>query len=293
MIFGLFRRRHRTSVHAAVGAPLVRESAWPRAFAPLVEPDWPPVRKLGVDAPPPAGVIGTHAGGEPPADAFLLPAAAGRPPLAFVNTYDTPRRCTLWELDAQATRFVRERPLAFDATQAAWLMFSAASVLALPDGQVLIHLSTRQPRIANLLFVHDGEGGAPRLLSGIEPDASRGPPFAYVETLQVAPQAVLVLYRTGNERIGPQRYVNHHDHVLLFSPRHRDGLEILTLGLDDGAIRAWGMAGGTLWLEASDDRGGGGGGGGGTLGHGPPARGGAPPPRFLWSLDLQRLLPAA
>ena len=269
MIFGLFKRRHATTVHAAVGAELVRERALPDAFAPPVEPAWPAVCKVSIDGPPPAGVLAGQCAGQPPAEAFVVPAAAGRPPLAIVNTYEMPRRCTLWELDAQAARFVRERPLAFDAKQSAWLMFSAASVLALPDDQVLIHLCARQPRVADLLFVHDG--AAPRLVAGIEPDASSGPPFGYVESLQVAPDAVLVLYRTGNERIGPQRYVNHHDHVLLFSPRHRDGVEILTLGIDDGAIRAWGMAGRTLWLEASDDR-------------------GEAPRGSVWSLDLRRLL---
>ncbi len=270
MIFGLFKGKQASVVNPAVGASLVREAAFPHPGAPP-QPAWAALRNVSVDGPPPAGVLAPDRAEHPPAEAFILPAAGARPPLAVVNTYDDKRRCTIWELDARGTRFAKERPVQFDPKQPAWIMYSAATVLPVSADQLLIHLRAHRPQVADMLFVYDAAADRVRALGDIEPDWSQGVPFKFIESLPVSPDTLLVLFHTGKERLGPQRYVNHQDHVVLFSPRHREGLEILTLALDDGAVRQWGMTGAKLWLATSDDR-------------------GSAPKTFTWSLDLQRVL---
>jgi len=102
-------------------------------------------------------------------------------------------------------------------------------------------------------------------------DWSQGLPFRFVDTLQVTADAVLVLFHSDKERLGPQRYANRTDHLVLFSSAHRDGVAVLTLGIDDGNVRQWGLVGKTLRLKTSDDR-------------------GAKPREAIWSLDLAKLL---
>jgi hypothetical protein len=271
MIFGLFKAKHASSVDPALGARLVRESAFPRTVATPPQPAWPPLRHVGVSAAPPGGIITAARGDQPPAEAFVAPASGSRPPVAVVSTYEPARRASIWELDAQGMHFAKPRTAVFDRGQSAWLMYSASSVLALPADQLLIQLGFHKPRAGSGLYVYDLAADRMRPLGDIEPDWAQGVPFRHVDTLVAAPDVLLVVYRTESERLGPQRYVNHHEHVLLFSPRHRDGLEVLTLGLDDGAIRDWGMVGRTLWLNTVDDR-------------------QAASGRFVWSLDLGRVL---
>jgi hypothetical protein len=146
-------------------------------------------------------------------------------------------------------------------------MWSSEGVLALPAGRLLFHLKYRDPRPRDAVFLYDTAIDRARRLSEVDPDWSRGLPFQYLDSLQVRPDVVFARYSSEKERIGPQSYVNHFEHLLLFSPRHPDGLEIVTLGLDDGHVRRWGMVGNRLWLETADDR-------------------ADQAGRFIWSLDL-------
>ena len=159
----------------------------------------------------------------------------------------------------------------FDPAQAKWLMYSAETVLALPGRQVLIQLKYHRPQATDGLFVYDAEADRVRSYGNVEPDWSRGLPFKFIDSLQLRPDALLVRYQTEKERLGPQRYVNHYEHLVLFSPRHREGLELVKLGLDDGSVRRWGISGSKLWLQTADDR-------------------ASPPREAVWSLDLARVL---
>jgi hypothetical protein len=271
MVFGLFKKKFATTVSQEVGATLKRETAFPRSFAPVPAPAWPALRNVSVGAAPPGGRLATTRAEHPPAEAFVVD-APGQPSLAVVNTYEDDRRSQIWELDAHdPTRFAKQRTVQFDAEQSKWLMYTSESVLVLPASRMLIQLRYHKPRTVDGLYVYDAAANRMRSLGEVEPDWAQGLPFRYVDGLQLKPDTLLVVYHTGKERLGPQRYVNHFDHLVLFSPRHRDGLEIVTLGLDDGNVRHWGMEGGRLWLQTSDDR------------------GDASQP-FVWSLDLARVL---
>ena len=273
MILGLFKKKYATQVSPQVGATLVREQAFPAKLPAAPVSTLPPVRNVSASGAPPGGTLARERAEHPPAEAFVVDARAGQPGIAIVNTYgDTDRKATIWQLDARdPTRFGTPRKAPFDAEQSRWIMYSAGPVIALPADQLLIHLRYHKPRTADGLFVYDIAADRMRNLGEVQADWARGLPFQFVDSLQASPDAVLVRYQTENERLGPQRYVNHFEHLVLFSPRHRDGLEIATLGIDDGNVRRWGMAGGKLWLQTSDDR-------------------GDAPRGFVWSLDLGRVL---
>ena len=70
--------------------------------------------------------------------------------------------------------------------------------------------------------------------------------------------------------ISAENYVYQDDHVVLFSLRHPQGLEILKLNIDNGNVRAWAVQGKSLWLQTLDRR--------------------KKPVDFSWSLDLSKVL---
>jgi hypothetical protein len=267
MIFGLFKSKLASTVSPQLGASLVRESAWPASLPAAPAAAYPQVRNVSIDGGlPPAGTLAAVRADHPPAEAFVIDG------LAVVNTYEPERRTQLWQLDARdARRFDKQRSALFDPAQAKWLMYSAETVLALPGRQVLIQLKYHRPQATDGLFIYDAEADRVRSFGNVEPDWSRGLPFRFIDSLQLRPDALLVRYQTEKERLGPQRYVNHYEHLVLFSPRHRDGLELVKLGLDDGSVRRWGLSGSKLWLQTADDR-------------------ASPPREAVWSLDLARAL---
>jgi len=272
MILGLFKpKKLPSTVAPELGAALVAEKAFP---ATAVAKAAGAVRDLGVTDAPPAGRLAPTASDDLPGEAFVADGAAGAPGLAVVNLYAPKRTASVWELDARdPTRFGKAFGARFDAQQSSWIMFDAESVVALPARRLLIHVNHTGANgaTANTLHVFDAAGDRMRSLGEITPDFSKGVPLQFIDTLQAGPQAVLVLFHSDKERLGQERYVNHYDHLVLFSPRHPDGLEIVKLGLDDGAVRRWGLAGTKLWLQTADDR-------------ASPAR------TFTWSIDLGRIL---
>lgn len=268
MVFGLFKSKYRTTVRPEVGGALKRESAFP-TVQPQPTPAYPVIRNVSADAPPPTGTLAAERRDRPPAEAFIVDGAAGRPAVALVNTYGDRHSAAFWEIDGK--RFGKARAATFDAAQPKWLMWSSEGVLALPAGRILFHLKYHDPRPKDAVFLYDAATDRVRRLGEADPDWARGLPFQYLDSLQVRPEVALARYSSEEERIGPQRYVNHFEHLLLFSPRHPEGLEIVTLGLDDGHVRRWGMVGNRLWLETADDR-------------------ASPAGRFFWSLDLTPIL---
>ena len=268
MFFGLFKSKYRTTVRPELGGALKHESAFPAVQQPP-KASYPLIRNVSADAPPPGGTLAAERRDRPPAEAFIVDGAAGRPSVALVNIYSDRHSAGFWEIEG--TRFGKARAATFDPMQPKWSMWSSEGVVALPAGRVLFHLKYRDPRPRDAVFIYDTSADRVRRLGEVDPDWSRGLPLQYLDSLQVRPEVALVRYSSEQERVGPQRYVNHFEHLLLFSPRHPDGLEIVTLGLDDGHVRRWGMVGSRLWLETADGRAG-------------PSNG------FVWSLDLVPVL---
>ncbi len=103
-------------------------------------------------------------------------------------------------------------------------------------------------------------------------DSSSGAPERMFETWPVGRDSAVVLWHSGEIRVKAEVYVRERDHLLLYSPRHPQGLEVLSLGLDDGNIERWTMVGQTLWIKTVD------------------ARNIDKPVAFVWSLDLAKAL---
>jgi hypothetical protein len=270
MFFGLFKSKSPSTVDPSVGAALVREAAFPKGEAQPPVPAYPQVRRVSLTAAPPEGRVSPTDIEQNPADAYILEGAAGT--TALVNTYKPKRRCELWELDPKdPTRLVRQLPLPLEADMSKWVMYGVGDAIALPAHRLLIQVRSFVPNPVDRAYVVDMRAGTTHGLGIIRPDWPAGLPFHFLDSLPLAPDAVLAVYRTDDVRLGPQRYVNRFDHLMLFSPRHPDGVEIARIGIDDGNVRGWRFSGHKLWLQTSDDR-------------------GDSPKQFVWSLDLSRVL---
>ena len=270
-MFGLFKSKSPSTVDPAVGAALVREPAWPRGESKPPAPAWPALRDVSLTEAPPQGRISPTRIEQGPSDAWL---AAGGGPGApvLVNTYQPQRRLQLWEVDRHdPARLANQRLLKLDPQQDKWLFYNAGEAIALPGNQMLVDVGYNNPSPTDRLYVIDLATGAARNLATIEPDWAAGLPLHFLDSLQLTPDALLVVYRTDKVRLAAERYINRFDHLLLFSPRHPQGLEIARIGIDDGNVRDWRFAAGKLWLQTSDSR---------NDTHVP----------VNWSLDLSRVL---
>jgi hypothetical protein len=119
------------------------------------------------------------------------------------------------------------------------------------------------------LYIYDTVNNQFRRIDRIEPEYS-ALPRTFVESISPTPESLLLMYHTKAIRISAENYAYAHDHILLFSPRFPQGLEVLKLVVDDGNVRAWGLQGKTLWLKTLDKRKG--------------------QKEFVWSIDLSQVL---
>jgi len=273
-MFGFFGKKAvqpATLVAAQVGATLQRQDAVPADLPPAVVPSFPPCQLAHIRGDPPAARwVPEEILGETQ-HVFLIPAAAGQPALAVLAGAGEKLSVQVWELSNDTTaRFVKQRPVLLGPEQASWFRAFPVAVSCLPGRQAAVAVGYNDPRPREALFIYDTASNQFRRMDLIAPDYSTGPPFVSFETLIAAPEAMLVIYHTDLMRLGASNYVYQYDHVLLFSPRHPQGLEVLKLGIDDGNVGAWAMQGKTLWLKTADRR--------------------KKPQDFTWSLDLAKVL---
>lgn len=268
-MFGLFKSKSPSSVDPSVGAALVREATFPASLAAPPDAAYPQPHRMALGALPPAGTLSPVVDGKSPAEAWVLDAKPAA--LALVNAFEPKRTCELWLVDrSHPDKLSTPVPLRLDANQQKWSACSAQEVLALPGGKLLALLRYRVPNPVDALYLLDASGVV-KNFGLAQPDWPAGLPSRFLDNLQLTPDAVLVVYRTDNLRLGAERYLNRFDHLVLFSPRHPAGLEVARIGLDDGNVRDWRFAAGKLWLQTSDDR-------------------GDSPKTLAWSLDLSHVL---
>jgi hypothetical protein len=275
-MFGLFKGKAvklTSTVAPELGVTLKREAAFPASAPALPAAAYDhctPVRVAG--APPRSRFTGTDAD-EATFSGFRVAAHAGQPPLALVNISDLQSRLEIWELSADAMPgFIRQRTLQIDPAQKTWGASRALDVACLPGDRLAIGLYYANPRTQHALYVYDIPGNAFRKVGDAVLDSSSGAPERTFETWPVTRDSAMVLWHSGELRVKAEVYVRERDHLLLFSPRHPQGLEVLALGLDDGNVERWAMVGQRLWLETVD------------------ARNIEKPVAFVWSLDLAKAL---
>ncbi len=221
--------------------------------------------------PPAASLTPTFVPGESVLG-FRVGAQGGVPALVFFDVPGRQPRFELWELGAGAQpAFVKARPVQLGEAQARWAGFNLAAAACLPGGRIALAVHYADPTPKDALYVYDSAAQQYRALGRIEPDASRLP-LRYFDVLAVTAEAALLRYGSDGVRIAAEVYARGREHLVLYSPRHPQGLEVLDLALADGNVRRWGMVGQTLWLQTEDLRARGKGG------------------TFVWSLDLARAL---
>jgi hypothetical protein len=260
----------RTTVDPSVGAGLRRASAFPAAD---VSARALPAtcRRVRITGTPPAATLTDDSTAETPERGFVVEGMGGRPPFVFLNRADT-TRIEIWNLSPAPGRGPREleATLIPPADQAAVAGAFVVDAACLPNHRVLLAVHRYDPRPKPVLYLYDATGRAVTKLADADPDGMDL--YRFFRWLPAGPDAALVLYFSGRTRQSAEIYHNFYNHVLLFTPAHPQGLEILKLGIDDGNVREWALADRTLYLKTLDNR----------------------DPRKLheatWTLDLSKLL---
>lgn len=255
-----------------VGAALARQSTFPAAAGAAAVPAFGDCREAAIRGKPPAAAfVDTFVPGESVLG-YRVGAQGGVPALGLFDVPGRQPRFEIWELGAGAApAFVRARPVQLGEAQGRWAGYNLAAAACLPGRLLALAVHYADPGPKDALYVYDTSAAQFRLLGRIEADASRLP-LRYFDVLAAGTDAALLRYGSDGVRVAAEVYARGREHLLLFSPRHPQGLEVLDLALADGNVRRWGLVGKTLWLETEDIR---------TRGK---------PGGFVWSLDLSRVL---
>lgn len=274
-MFGLFKSKASakvaSSVAPEVGHPLKRETAFPSTIPLLPHADYNHCTPVAVVGRVPAVTFTKDAEEDgQTTTGFLIAGDQGSPPLAVVNTLTDNPKFEIWELESdQHPVLVKKRALEIDPEQAKWVQAGVADGACLPGRQMMMAVTYAAPMAREALYVYDIGANRFRKIGRIAPDSSSGLPFRYFETWPATSDTAMVLYHTDELRLKAEVYVRRFDHLVIYSPRYLNGLEVLKLSLDDGNVRRWAMVGKTLWLDTFDRRN---------------------DASFIWSLDLSNVL---
>jgi len=273
-MFGLFKSKPAaaltSTVAPEVGAPLKHEAAFTAAPTPLPSPAYNRCKPVGVFGDPPTATFRPTAVDGESSTGFLVAAHGSRPPLALVNRLTGKPVFEIWQMQAGSAQAF-DKPVTFSLApeQSTWHTYVLADAACLPGDQMMLGVSYGDPTPREALFLYDLAAQRFKALGRIEPDATKGPPFRFFETWPVAANAALVLFHTDPVRLKAEVYAKQFAHLMLFSDRFPQGLEVLKLGLDNGNVRRWAMTGTTLWLDTLDPR---------------------TNASFVWSLDLSKVI---
>jgi len=272
-MFGLFKSKRAalaSTVAPEVGAPLKRESTFAATSGALPAPAYNRCKPVGVFGDPPSATFRPTAIDGESSTGFLVAAHGSRPPLALVNRLASKPVFEIWQMQPGSEQtFAKQLPFSLAPEQSTWHSYVLVEAACLPGDQMLLGVSHRAPMPRQSLFLYDLSTHRFKSLGLVELDSSKGPPFRFFETWPVATNAALVLFHTEELRLKAEVYAKKYDHLVLFSDRFPQGLEVLKLGLDDGNVRRWAMTGSTLWLDTVDLR---------------------TNSTFVWSLDLSKVI---
>lgn len=277
-MFGLFKSKASAKVASVVapevGHPLKREAAFPTTIPPLPHADYNHCTPVAVVGRPPAVTFDAdRAGDGESAIGFRVSASAGLPPLAMFNTQTDNPTFEIWELASDLhPELVTKRPVQIDPDQKSWRSYAIVDGACLPGRQMLLvinYIAPVAPMMRVALYVYDIATNSFRKVGRVEPDSSKGPPFSYFDIWPAAADTAMVLYHTEGLHVKAEVYVSRYDHLVVYSKRYPQGLEVLKLSVDDGNVRHVAMVGKTLWLDTLDRRNN---------------------ASFIWSLDLSNVL---
>ena len=242
-----------TVVHPEVGATLQRAAVFPGQPSPVSTTTLGTVSEVAVAGRPPEAHFAASVVPGAATSAYLVEGVAGQPRLVLVNMSTAPMEFEIWELAAAAKdAFARQRKFEMAAEPGQWIARRVAGVASLPGHRLFVAVRYLGSKLRNAAYLYDIDRNLMIRVGAIEPDTSD--PDQYFETRLVGADALLVRFDSDNVRLAAERYANTRNHLVLYSRRFADGLEVLNLGIDDGSIRRWTVAGKTLWLETADPR---------------------------------------
>lgn len=276
-MFGLFKKKAEalpSTVAPELHAQLKRETTFPHQRVPTDNTGCTTARVDGT--PPAAHFVDANFNERQTRDAFRVPSRDGLPPLAIVNGGEVARP-RFWELasDAADAAFVREIPVQLDPAEKSWIYASAVNVGCLPRPLLALGLTYASPstgRPAQAIMVYDRKTHQARKISDAVYDGLSDSHNNLLATLAAGSESSLLLFCTDELRLRAEVYARKHDHIMVFSPKHPQGIEVLTLGLDDGNVTDWRIVDKTLWLHTLD------------------RRNDKQPEGMIWSLDLSSVL---
>ncbi len=121
----------------------------------------------------------------------------------------------------------------------------------LPNRQLLVVIGYWKPGAAFALYRFDID----RLsFTFIHDLISSNKQAQYFEQIHLDSENVLVLYYSDSRCQASELYFNYYNHILLFTPAHPEGIEILKLGIDIGNVKKWGLIYKKLFIETRDAR---------------------------------------
>jgi hypothetical protein len=261
-MFGLFKKKAEalpSTVAPELHAQLKRETTFPHQRVPTDNTGCTTARVDGT--PPAAHFVDANFNERQTRDAFRVPSRDGLPPLAIVNGGEVARP-RFWELasDAADAAFVREIPVQLDPAEKSWIVAGARDVGCLPGPWLTLGLGYSTGRPFEYIALYNRETHQVRKIADAVSagysvyDDSSGHSDSLLETRPAGPDRALLLYHTDQLRLRAEVYVRKYDHIMLFSPRHPQGLEVIKLGLDDGNVTDWTVIDKTLWLRTRDRR---------------------------------------
>lgn len=260
-MLGLFKTKAEklpSSVSPELHAQLKRETTFPHMASATADTGCNEARVDGV--PPAARFVPADFAGAT-LQAFRIASRPGLAPLSIINTEGDVRRPQVWELQSDTDpTFVRQVPVQFDPAEKTWIFAKAVDVGCLPGPMVALGIAYATARPSQYVAVYDRKTHQLRKLGDAVykgysvHDAPTDSPDNLFEMLDPGHDQSLLLYHADALRVRAEVYVRKYDHILVFSPRYPQGLEILKLGLDDGNVVDWAMIDKTLWLHTQDRR---------------------------------------
>ena len=248
-----------TTVHPALGAQLVKEDNFPDIQQSSSSEDFPlrcqEVRVEGKQVFFDSGPEGMHVGNT----GYLVEGKDIQNPLIFIRNSNNGREKDVWfELWTVETNknYILKNRLTIEEFHPAPnpKTFFAIQVMAigcLPNRQLLVAIDYSNPAAEFALYRFDID----RLSFAIIYDSvSHNRQNKYFEQMHLDSENTLAIYYSGRTRQASELYFNYYNHILLFTPAHPEGIEILKLGIDIGNVKEWFVIDKKLFLKTSDGR---------------------------------------
>lgn len=128
----------------------------------------------------------------------------------------------------------------------------ASQVACVSDSRLLIGLRYDQQGQQRALYTYDVAASRYEKVADVTGEGQNLSKLFEVQ--HVSPDTALVLHYSDLVRKSADNYHNYYNHVLLFSPQHPNGRELLKLGIDDGNVESWALENGVLYLRTVDAR---------------------------------------